>query len=93
MKFTELQSMTEPSLQEKLTELRKELMRLNAQVAVGTVPKNPGQIKQTKKTIARIMQLVTIKQREAPKKAALKTQQAQSARSQKTQGGKQTTHG
>lgn len=41
-------------LEAKILELRKELMKLNAQVAVGATPKNPMQIKQAKKTIARI---------------------------------------
>lgn len=54
MKFKELKSMSEPDLKEKALEIKKELMKLNSQVAMGTVIKNPGQIKGIKKTIARI---------------------------------------
>ena len=38
----------------KLAELRKELMKINAQIATGTTPKSPGQARSIKKTIARI---------------------------------------
>ncbi|MBD3249680.1 50S ribosomal protein L29 [Candidatus Woesearchaeota archaeon] len=54
MKAKDLRSTSKEELQEKLLELKKELMKLNAQVATGTTPKSPGQIKQTKKNIARI---------------------------------------
>jgi len=46
--------MQENQLNERIKELEKELMKLNAQVATGTNPKSPGQIKKIKKTIARI---------------------------------------
>ena len=32
-------------------------MKVNAQIAMGTVPENPGRIKEIKKTIARIKNL------------------------------------
>ncbi len=35
-----------------------ELVKSNSQVASGSVPKNPGQIRQTKKTIARIITIL-----------------------------------
>ncbi len=54
MKRKEIHSMKPEELEAKILELRKELMKLNAQVAVGATPKNPMQIKQAKKTIARI---------------------------------------
>ena len=53
----ELKSMNKEDLQTKLNDLRKELIKENAQIAVGTTPKSPGQIKQLKKAIARIKQL------------------------------------
>ncbi len=55
MKAKELRNLTKKDLETKLDELKKELIKLNAQVATGTVPKSPGQIKQIKKTIARIL--------------------------------------
>ena len=59
MKFKELKVMNEIDLENTITELKKELMRINSQIAIGTVPKNPGKVGETKKTIAKIL---TIKQ-------------------------------
>ena len=50
----ELQQMKEADLKAKLTELKKELVKLNAKVAIGTIPESPGKIRLIKKTIARI---------------------------------------
>ncbi len=47
--------MDKGSLEGKLAELKKELIKINAQVAIGTTPKNPGQVKAMKKTIAKIL--------------------------------------
>ena len=57
-KTRELQRLSNNELESKLAELKKELMKLNAQLATGTIPKNPGMIKQTKKEIARIIMLI-----------------------------------
>ena len=65
MKIKELRAMREPELKQKIHELKKELMKDNAQVATGTVPKNPGKLKLAKKTIARINTILA----EARKKA------------------------
>lgn len=54
MKVKEIHSMKPEELKSKIEELKKELMKLNAQVAVGTTPKSPKQLKLIKKTIARI---------------------------------------
>jgi large subunit ribosomal protein L29 len=54
MKTKELASLTHDQLQKKKEELEFELVKLNAQVASGTTPKNPGQIRNLKKSIARI---------------------------------------
>jgi large subunit ribosomal protein L29 len=58
MKIKELRSLTKKDLETKIGELKKELIKSNAQIATGTVPKSPGQIKQTKKTIAKILTLL-----------------------------------
>ncbi|MCH8905235.1 MAG: 50S ribosomal protein L29, partial [Bacteroidetes bacterium] len=50
--------MNEKQLTEKLIELRKDMIKQNAQVATGTTPKSPGQIRNMKKTVARIMTLL-----------------------------------
>ena len=55
MKTKELRNLSEKDLETKLDDLKKELIKLNAQVATGTVPKSPGQMKQIKKTIAKIL--------------------------------------
>ncbi|MDP7181764.1 MAG: 50S ribosomal protein L29 [Candidatus Woesearchaeota archaeon] len=41
-----------------LIELRKELMQENAQIAIGTLPKNPGKIRHAKRSIATILTLL-----------------------------------
>ncbi len=58
MKFKELKKLDNKSLNDKMKEIRLELMKDNAQVAIGTVPKNPGKIGLAKKTIARINTLL-----------------------------------
>ena len=45
----ELNKLKEDALKGRLSELKKELMKLRSQVASGTVPKNPGRIKVPKK--------------------------------------------
>jgi len=61
MKIKELRGMGEADLKQKIQELQKELMKDNAQVATGTIPKNPGKLKLAKKTIARIRTLLSQK--------------------------------
>ncbi len=61
MKIKELRGMGTPELKQKMQELYKELMKDNAQVATGTIPKNPGKIKLAKKTIARIKTILSTK--------------------------------
>jgi len=58
MRFKELKTLGKEELTNKLGELQKELMKDNAQIATGTVPKNPGKVKVTKKTIAKIKTLL-----------------------------------
>ena len=50
--------MSKEDLNNKLEELKKELVKHNAQIATGTTPKNPGMVKATKKTIARILTII-----------------------------------
>lgn len=67
MKIKELRALSDVELKQKLQELQKELMKDNAQVATGTIPKNPGKLRLGKKTIARIRMIMA--QKEAVKKA------------------------
>lgn len=54
----ELRSLADGALKSRIAELKKELMKYNAQVAIGTVPKNPGAIRKDKRMIARILTLL-----------------------------------
>lgn len=63
MKITkELKSLSNKELTNRLDEFKKELLKLNVQVATGANTSNPGKLKQTKKNIARILTL--LKQKE-----------------------------
>jgi|TARA_B100001971_G_C18105486_1_gene491257 large subunit ribosomal protein L29 len=66
LKIKEIREMSKEDLNNKLEELRKELIKLNTQIARGTTPKSPGQVKQIKKAISRIL---LIKTKEEIKKA------------------------
>ena len=58
VKIKDLKGMGSVDLEKQLKDLRMELIKSNSQVASGSTPKNPGQIKQTKKTIARIITIL-----------------------------------
>jgi len=49
--------MNEKTLEDKLRELNREMIKINAQISMGTVPENPGKIKEIRRTIARIKTL------------------------------------
>ena len=57
----EMIKMNEKLLDEKLKELNKEMIKINAQISMGTVPENPGKIKEIRRTIARIKTLQNTK--------------------------------
>lgn len=67
MKFKELKAMPAEELKIKLGDLQKDLIKDNAQVATGTIPKNPSKIRLAKKSIARINMILASK--EVAKKA------------------------
>ena len=52
-----LEGSSKEDIDKKLIEAKTELIKLNSQVATGTTIKSPGQIKQLKKTIAKIKTL------------------------------------
>jgi large subunit ribosomal protein L29 len=60
-KTKELKAMNEPALNERLSQIRMELVKMNTQVASGTNPKNPGLIRQSKRNIARILTILNSK--------------------------------
>ena len=55
MKLKEIKNLEKNVFDEKIAEMKKELVKINAQVAIGTALKNPGQTRQIKKTIARML--------------------------------------
>ena len=62
-KIKELNALTKEELRARFIDLKKELMKQNAQIAIGTVPKSPGKVRQTKKNIARILMLISQKKK------------------------------
>ena len=73
MKFKELKAMSKDEIKSKMKELNMELIKFNSQVATGTIPKNPGQLRQTKKTIAKIKQIMSMpEEKKAPAKKEIK---------------------
>ena len=67
MKLKDLKAMPVEELKAKKVELQNELIKERAQVATGTVSKNPSKIKLARKTIARINTILAGK--EVKKKA------------------------
>lgn len=63
IKKTEFRQMTEKALKEKLNEIRKELIKVNSQIAVGTIPEKPGRIREMKRTVAKIHTQINIKKK------------------------------
>lgn len=62
LKKSELKNMNETQIKQKLTDLKKELIKMNAQKSAGTTPENPGLVKAVKRNIARINTILNQKQ-------------------------------
>lgn len=65
MRAKELKRSSRENLSEREAELRKELVKLRAQVAMGTQLKSPGQIREIRKNIARIQTELNEQERNA----------------------------
>ena len=61
VKKKDLQSMSKEDLVKQMNDLRMEIMKANSQVASGSA-KNPGQIKQLKKNVSRILNILKTKE-------------------------------
>jgi len=59
MKTRELRAMSKEEIETKLRETYLELMKENSVIASGSAPKNPGNLKNLKRTIAKIKTLQT----------------------------------
>jgi large subunit ribosomal protein L29 len=71
IKKQELKQMSEAQLSSKIVELKKEMVKLNAQRATGTTLENPGKVKQIKKMIAKLhtyKKINKVQTKEEPKK-------------------------
>jgi ribosomal protein L29 len=55
MKNFDPTKMSKEEIKAKIIEIRKEVIKLNAQSATGSAPKNPMQIRNGKKNVARLM--------------------------------------
>lgn len=65
MKIKELRTLPKEELEKKLAELRIGIMKDNTQIALGTLPKNPGKVKILRKTVARILTLLGHKEKQS----------------------------
>jgi large subunit ribosomal protein L29 len=61
MKTKELRSIQRKELEDRLSEARLELIKIEAQVAMHTQIKNPGQIRRLKRSIAKILTILNEK--------------------------------
>jgi large subunit ribosomal protein L29 len=55
IKKNELKDMKKEQIEEKLKELKREMIKINAQRSSKTLPENPGRVKEIKRTIARLL--------------------------------------
>lgn len=55
IKKNELAQMKGESIILKINELRRELIKINAQRSSKTLPENPGRVKEVKRTIAKLL--------------------------------------
>ncbi|MBS3146151.1 50S ribosomal protein L29 [Candidatus Woesearchaeota archaeon] len=66
----EIRSMNKDQLITKMADLNRELIKYRSQIAMGTLPENPGRIKLIKKTIAKIKTSMNNQQEEVKKSNA-----------------------
>ncbi len=62
LRSEEIRDLSIEEMNEKLAELRAELLRQKSMIASGGAPENPGRIKEIRRTIARILTIKTQKE-------------------------------
>ena len=67
IKRKQFKEITKDDLQKRLSELRLELAKERAQIAIGGSPKNSGKLRETRKTIARILTQINKRKMEVVK--------------------------
>lgn len=63
LKKRQTKEMSRPDLINRLNELRLELAKEKGQIAIGGSPTNPGRVKEIKKTIAKILTELKIREK------------------------------
>jgi len=58
LRSDEIRNMPESEIRERLSQLREDLAGERATMALGSPPQNPGKIRETKRTIARILTIL-----------------------------------
>lgn len=89
IKKNELKQLNEVQINQKLFDLKKELLKLNSQRAMGTSMENPGKIGLVKKTVAKLYTRLTEiknKSQNVPKETK------KVSKEKKTEGGKKKTN-
>ncbi|MBN2250558.1 MAG: 50S ribosomal protein L29 [Candidatus Altiarchaeota archaeon] len=64
LRKNELKEMTGEELDDKLSQLQSDLMKIRGVLASGGIPENVGRIRETRKTIARIKTIKNTKARD-----------------------------
>ncbi|ABR54622.1 ribosomal protein L29 [Methanococcus vannielii SB] len=65
LKASEIREFSIDEMNEKIAELKRELMKEGVNKSTGGAPSNPGKIKEIKKTIARILTIINEKEAKA----------------------------
>ncbi|MEE9593958.1 MAG: 50S ribosomal protein L29 [Candidatus Hydrothermarchaeales archaeon] len=73
LRSDEINDMDSKEMEEKVFELRNELLRERSKVASGGAPDNPGRVKEIKRTIARILTIENMKTKEVERQKEKKS--------------------
>jgi large subunit ribosomal protein L29 len=60
--------MSDSEVDERLVQLRKELMKINGVLASGGIPEGVGRVREIKRTIARVKTIQAMSKQKNPKK-------------------------
>ena len=63
LRSDEIQGLNDSEMEERLTQLKKELMKINGVLASGGIPEEVGKVREIKRTIARIKTIKTMRQK------------------------------
>ena len=62
LKSSQISDMSEPEIEEHITELRSDLMKIRGVLASGGIPEDVGKAREIRKTIARLLTIQQQKQ-------------------------------